>query len=177
MRIKNLISVIVPVYNVKDYLDECVSSLIAQTYKQLEIILVDDGSKDGSGELCDKYANDDDRIKVIHKSNGGLSSARNAGLDVARGEFVGFVDSDDFLAVDMYQMLHAEMVKNEKVGICSCMIFQYYNCESRIYRKEWNVSEPRFVREDNFVSDFISAKRNFVICSKLFRADVIDSVH
>ncbi len=100
-----LISVIVPVYNVEQYLPRCVDSILAQTYRNLEIILVDDGTKDASDRICDDYAARDSRIKVIHKENGGLSSARNAGIDIARGEFLGFVDSDDWIEPEMYEQL------------------------------------------------------------------------
>jgi len=98
-----LISVIVPVYNVEAYLSRCVDSILAQTYENLEIILVDDGTKDSSDKICDDYAARDPRVKVIHKENGGLSSARNAGMDIARGEYIGFVDSDDWIEPDMYR--------------------------------------------------------------------------
>lgn len=100
-----LISVIVPVYNVEKYLDRCVKSIINQTYSNLEIILVDDGSSDNSPKICDEYAKTDDRIKVIHKENGGVCSARNIGLEHCKGEYVGFVDSDDWLAPTMYENL------------------------------------------------------------------------
>ena len=88
-----LVSVIVPVYNVEEYLGRCVDSILAQTYTNLEVILVDDGAKDSSGSICDAYAGKDSRVKVIHKENGGLSSARNAGIDVALGAYLEFVDS------------------------------------------------------------------------------------
>ena len=102
---EGLISVIVPVYNVKTYLDECIQSILNQTYKKLEIILVDDGSTDGSGELCDSYAQVDSRINIIHKENGGLSDARNKGMEVATGEYIGFVDADDYIESNMYEVL------------------------------------------------------------------------
>ena len=92
------ITVIIPVYNVEKYLEQCIKSVIGQTYKNLEIILVDDGSTDKSGQICDKYAELDDRIFVIHKANGGLSDARNAGLEILSGEYVTFVDSDDYVS-------------------------------------------------------------------------------
>ena len=98
-----LLSVIVPVYNVEDYLGRCVDSILAQTYKNLEVILVDDGAKDSSGSVCDAYAGKDDRVRVIHKENGGLSSARNAGLDICRGTYIAFVDSDDWIEPDAYE--------------------------------------------------------------------------
>ena len=101
-----LLSIIVPVYNVAAYLPRCVDSILAQSYKNLEIFLVDDGSADDSGRICDAYAEKDHRIRVIHKENGGLSSARNAALAVASGAYIGFVDSDDWIEPEMYgQML------------------------------------------------------------------------
>ena len=103
------ISVIVPVYNVEKYLDNCINSIVNQTYDNLEILLVDDGSKDNSGSLCDEWALRDNRIKVIHKQNGGASSARNAGLDAATGEYIGFVDADDYIDIDMYEIMYAEI--------------------------------------------------------------------
>lgn len=99
------ISVIVPVYNTKDFLEQCVQSILSQTYKNLEVLLVDDGSTDGSAELCDALSEQDARITVIHKPNGGASSARNAGLDAMRGEFVLFVDSDDYIHPQMCEVL------------------------------------------------------------------------
>lgn len=100
------VSVIVPVYNVRRYLGQCVDSLLAQTLQEIEIILVDDGSTDGSGKLCDSYAGADARIRVIHKENGGLASARNAGLRAARGRYLGFVDGDDWVSPRMFETLY-----------------------------------------------------------------------
>lgn len=100
-----LISIIVPVYNVEKYIEKCIQSIINQTYKNLEIILVDDGSKDKSGLICDIYEKKDNRIKVIHKENGGLSDARNEGLKIASGDLIGFVDSDDYIDDDMFETL------------------------------------------------------------------------
>ena len=97
---KALVSVIVPIFMVEEYLDECIQSIVGQTYSNLEIILVDDGSLDGCPQKCDEWARKDHRIRVIHKPNGGLSSARNAGLDIAKGEYIAFVDSDDYITPD-----------------------------------------------------------------------------
>lgn len=102
---KKLISVMVPVYNVAPYITNCLESLIHQTYTNLEIILVDDGSTDNSLEICQEYAKKDKRIKVIHKENGGLSTARNAGLDVATGDYYSFVDSDDYISTRFYEIM------------------------------------------------------------------------
>lgn len=106
-----LISVIVPVYNIQDYLERCVRSIMGQTYKNLEILLVDDGSTDGSGELCERLAKEDERIRVFHKENGGSSSARNVGIREAKGDYLGFIDSDDYIEPDMYELLASTIVK------------------------------------------------------------------
>lgn len=116
---KGLISVIVPVYNVEQYLDECVSSIINQTYRNIEIILVDDGSTDDSSSKCDVWAEKDARIRVIHKTNGGLSDACNAGLDICRGEYIGFVDSDDLIEHSMYETM-LEALTREGADLCCC---------------------------------------------------------
>lgn len=114
-----MISIIVPVFGVEPFLDECVLSLLRQTYEDLEIILVDDGSPDCCDRICDHYAALDPRIRVIHKKNGGLSDARNAGLDVACGEYIGFVDSDDYVSSDMFAFLHSLMENtNSDISIC-----------------------------------------------------------
>ena len=105
------VSIIVPVYKVEKYLARCVESLLGQTLSDIEIILVDDGSPDNCPALCDEWASKDDKIKVIHKENAGLGYARNSGLDVAVGEYVGFVDSDDYIEIDMYEKLYAAAVK------------------------------------------------------------------
>lgn len=107
-----LISVIVPVYNIMDWLPRCVQSLRRQTYQRLEILLVNDGSTDGTGQLCDTLAAEDERIRVLHKENGGSSSARNMGIEQARGEYLGFVDSDDYIEPDMYMQLYRAAARN-----------------------------------------------------------------
>lgn len=119
MNRETLISVIVPVYNVEHFLPRCVDSILAQTHKNLEIILVDDGAKDRSGAICDEYAVKDPRVTVIHKENGGLSSARNAGLDAARGEYIAFVDSDDWIEPEMYGHMLSLMEKYDAGLVCA----------------------------------------------------------
>ena len=121
-----LISIIVPVYKTEQYLPQCIESILAQTYKNLEIILIEDGSPDNCGAICDKYAAQDKRIVVVHKENGGVSSARNVGLKIAKGEYIGFVDSDDYIAPDMYEYLYGLIVR-ENVGIAMCNFYQEKN--------------------------------------------------
>ena len=122
------ISVIVPVYKVEKYLDRCVESIVNQTYKNLEIILVDDGSPDNCPAMCDAWAEKDERIRVIHKENGGLSDARNAGMDIATGDYIGFVDSDDWIEPDMYQFLMNNILENDS-DISRCGLFVEYEDE------------------------------------------------
>ena len=115
-----LISIIIPVYNVERYLEKCINSIINQTYKNLEIILVDDGSEDASGVLCDHYAKIDKRIIVIHKKNGGLSDARNVGIKKARGRYLAFIDSDDSVDIDIIKYLYSLIKRyNTKMSICT----------------------------------------------------------
>lgn len=115
-----LISVIVPVYKVEAYLDRCIQSIVDQTYRNLEIILVDDGSPDNCGAMCDAWATKDSRIKVIHQSNAGAGAARNAALDIAQGEWIGMIDSDDFIAPHMYEHLYS--LTNPDIDIAECCI-------------------------------------------------------
>ena len=114
-----LISVVVPVYNTEKYLKHCIMSITCQTYRNLEILLVDDGSDDSSGIICDELAKTDDRICVIHQENAGLSAARNSGIDIAKGEYIGFVDSDDYIASDMYEKL-MNMIRCSEADMAVC---------------------------------------------------------
>lgn len=113
------LSVIVPVYNVEKYLEKCIDSILRQTFTEFELILVNDGSTDKSGLICEEYVKLDKRVKVIHKNNGGLSSARNAGLDIANGEYIGFIDSDDYIDPNMLNQMYIT-AKNYNADIVSC---------------------------------------------------------
>ena len=114
-----MVSVIIPIYNVEKYLSECIESVINQTYSDLEIILVNDGSTDNCRDICERYKRKDSRIKLVHKNNGGLSSARNAGIDVANGDYYTFIDSDDYIMSDMIeQLVYAIQSANADVSIC-----------------------------------------------------------
>ena len=124
-----MISVIIPVYNVEAYLKECVDSVLAQTYLDYEIILVDDGATDRSGQICDDYAQMDQRVRVIHQKNGGLSAARNTGMKAALGEYILFLDSDDYLLVNSLQDLHAHAVENQADVVFFDGFVFYDGCE------------------------------------------------
>lgn len=115
----SLISIIVPVYNVKSFITVCIESIACQTYRNLEMILIDDGSTDNSGDICDEYALKDSRIKVIHKKNGGLSDARNVGIDLAQGDYIAFIDSDDFIYPEYFEYLY-EMISKNNADMSSC---------------------------------------------------------
>lgn len=116
---EKMISVVVPVYNVSAYLKQCIDSLVAQTYKNIEIILINDGSTDNSGEICDEYASNFSNISVFHKENGGLSDARNKGIEIARGDFISFIDSDDYVSKYFYEyLMHAATEYKSDIIIC-----------------------------------------------------------
>lgn len=126
-----LISVIVPIYNVEKYLGRCIESIVNQTYKNTEIILVDDGSPDNCPEMCDDWEKKDERIKVIHKENGGLSDARNAGLEIASGDYISFIDSDDYISTDFFSLMINAMIK-EKSDIVECNVIKFGGNEVQI---------------------------------------------
>ncbi|WP_160722253.1 glycosyltransferase [Bacillus sp. USDA818B3_A] len=124
------LSIIVPVYKVVPYLKKCIDSILSQTFSDFELILVNDGSPDKCGEICDQYAKHDSRIKVIHKNNGGISSARNAGIEAAKGYYIGFVDSDDFIHANMYRILFETAIKHSAdIAVCD---FKYVNMDEVI---------------------------------------------
>ncbi|WP_454947502.1 glycosyltransferase family 2 protein [Gemella sanguinis] len=142
------ISVIVPVYNVEQYLERCVDSIINQTYTNLEIILVNDGSTDNSGKLCDELAKKDERIRVIHKENGGLSDARNRGIDESESDLVGFIDSDDYIDSDMYEVL-LKNLNDTDADLSMCALYDVYNNtpEAQVTNKEtWKLSSEQAIR-------------------------------
>ena len=163
-----MVTVIVPVYNVIDYLDRALESIVNQTHDDLEIILVDDGSTDGSGARCDEWAKKDSRIKVIHKKNGGLSSARNAGLDIAAGDFISFPDSDDYIDKDYFEKMLAEMDDPEVTMVCCGMIATSITGEETIQS-----SEKRIVfSKEGALEDIFRYRLNVrpSACNKLYRA-------
>lgn len=165
----NLISVIIPIYNAEKYLEKCIESILIQTHKDFELILVDDGSKDNSGRICDEYAKKDSRIRVIHKKNAGVSTARNTGIESAKGEFIAFVDSDDWLQKNSLEILYKE-IKAQNADLVAGAFErivrqgrQRHNIKSKLYYGD-EIAEN--------ITDLISCLAG-TVWAKLFRRDII----
>lgn len=168
------ISVIVPVYNVEAYLRECVESIIHQSFADLEIILVDDGSKDNSGNICNQYAEKDKRVRVIHKENGGLSDARNCGLKVATSEFISFIDSDDYIDIDFYSVL-LQAVREQNSDIAVSAICHFVSAEKLKIRK---IDKAKLCYRDEAMKELIISKRiSNSVCNKLFRRKLFEDIY
>ena len=165
-----LVSVIIPVYNVEKYLKKCADSVLNQTYRNLDIILVDDGSTDLSGKMCDELGIDDKRVTVIHKQNGGLSDARNAGLNVARGEYYAFVDSDDYISSDMIEIMVNSARENScEIAICNMVKFSESGESALFYHP---VAQKQILLGEN---RFKTLKQPSV-CNKLFKASLFQNI-
>ena len=169
----DLISVIVPIYNVEEYLSKCIDSIIHQTYENLEIILIDDGSLDNSGNICDKYAQNDKRIQVIHKKNGGLSDARNVGISKASGRYITLIDSDDYVLEDYVDFLY-KLLKEKNADMSVCKQKVIYENGGEIYtgtNKEYILTPKETLRMALYSNDFdISA------WGKLYKKELFDKV-
>lgn len=171
-----LISVILPIYNVELYLEECIESVIRQSYKNLEIILVDDGSTDQSSNICDEYAKIDNRIKVIHKENGGLSDARNAGIFASSGSYIALVDSDDLVAQDFIAELY-ECCINSNAMIAACEYSKFSNKEEIIAPNAWAISQILSGRE--LIKQIYQGQAGafgFVAWNKLYDRKLFDTI-
>lgn len=166
-----LISVIVPVYRVEKYLHRCVESILAQTYTNLEIILVNDGSPDNSGKICDKYAKKDSRIKVIHKKNGGVSSARNAGLKIVIGNYVTFIDSDDYISESYIHTLFSSIKDSD---ICCCMYREITEAGKTIRVVENLKKTTVMPVNENF--NYCFTQCNMMIFGKLFKKSILNNL-
>lgn len=179
----NKVSVIVPVYNTEQYLKECVDSLLKQTLTDLEIILIDDGSPDNSACICDEYAKLDSRVKVIHKENGGLSSARNAALDICKGEYIGFVDSDDFVEPTMFEELYNSAINyNSDISICALSTFSEKSIIPKMLPFEKEVYKDSDIMKCFLVpllgenpNEKIKYLEGFV-CRQLFKREIIGNI-
>lgn len=174
---KDLISVVVPIYNVERFLPICIESIISQSYKKLQIILVDDGSTDNCGNICDEYASRDERVEFIHKQNGGLSDARNVGIERAKGKYITFVDSDDAIEFDMIEYLYGLMFENE-ADISVCQKLDVDESGQNLNIKGSSI-DTTYVLHDNetCMHDFL-AKRNISVTAwgKLYRLDLFHDI-
>jgi glycosyltransferase involved in cell wall biosynthesis len=162
------ISIIVPVYNVEQYINRCINSLLGQTLKDIEIILVDDGSPDRCPQICDEYARKDSRIKVIHKKNGGLGYARNSGLELATGEYIAFVDSDDYVNINMYEKLYNETINNN---------FDIVYCGFIVENKDKSTYEEN--KRDRILqtrNDILNLCRNMIACDAQIKTERSESM-
>lgn len=170
---KDLISVIVPVYKVEKYLEKCIESIIKQTYTNLQIILVDDGSPDNCGKICDEYAKKDSRIEVIHKINGGLSDARNVGINRANGRYIGFVDSDDYIKEDMYEKL-INLIKEYDADISICNLYDVIDGNECIRNKDNGIHE--YSRIDILKEILLDKNIQSYAWNKLYKKELFDEI-
>lgn len=168
------ISVVVPVYNVEKYFDNCVESLVNQTYSELEIILVDDGSSDGCPQMCDEWAGKDTRIKVIHKTNGGLSDARNAGMKIATGKYISFIDSDDYIALDFFETLLSVM-KKENSDIVECGVVKFYE-DSRFEKYSDDLAVTTFETESALSGLIAENPFHQHVWNKLYKTKLVKDI-
>lgn len=170
-----MVSIIIPVYNVQDYLARCVDSVLTQTYTDLEIILVDDGSIDISGDICDEYALHDARVRVIHKENGGLSDARNAGLDVARGNYVAFIDADDYVHPSFVELL----LKTINETGAQIAVSTWQELKDGDKPRKVKTKRPRctiLTQEEAISSVFYQKKLNHSACSRIFETQLFNNL-
>ena len=166
------LSVIVPVYKVEKYIHKCVESILNQTFTDFELILVDDGSPDDCGRICDEYAKKDARVRVIHKENGGQSSARNIGLDAARGEIIGFVDSDDDIDINMYQYL-IEFMDKEKLDLVFCDV---YLIRGTRIREQSMYSSNKVLSREQGLNDNLICKIDNAVWNKIYKKDIFENL-
>lgn len=171
-----LISVIVPIYNVADYLEECIRSITGQTYPHLEIILVDDGSTDRCGQICDRFAEHDSRIQVVHQPNRGLSAARNAGLERANGSFISFIDSDDYLDARFHETLLQPLLKHPDIGITACQSYKVEKGKTAPMPSAYSISLPTLLSYRDCCEKAILSQINVCVWNKLYRAHLLKEV-
>lgn len=171
---EDLISIIVPVYNVEKYIEKCLDSIINQTYENLQIILIDDGSSDASGRICDEYAEKDSRIQVIHQENRGVSNARNHGLNLAKGRYIGFCDSDDWIELDMYEYLY-DLLKNSACDISTCGVWM--ECPDKVYEIGFSRKKNQKFNRKNAIVEFHRRKNmsDWMWC-KLFSSEILKNI-
>lgn len=171
---EDLVSVIVPVYNVENYLRECLDSIVAQTYLNIEVILIDDGSKDSSGKICDEYADKDNRVKVIHKENGGVSAARNTGLDIAKGDWISYVDSDDYIESTMIETLIC-LAKGHDVELAMCSFKDISECDNVLQE-----NDIRIFSKDELIYNYVVRNADYCITEgiwdRIYKRELVEGL-
>lgn len=169
------ISVVIPVYNVEKYLSECLDSVIYQTYKNLQIILVDDGSTDSSGKICDEYAEKDDRITVVHQSNAGAGAAKNTGLELIDGDYFSIIDSDDYIELDMYEKM-VNSLENYNADIVQCLFKDLFVNDSfdRKYKIKGNY--PKVLTSKKFLSELLYDWKYAIFANKVFKTSLLKDI-
>lgn len=170
---EDLISIVIPVYKVEKYLEKCIESVLKQTYTNLQIILVDDGSPDNCGKICDEYAKRDSRIDVIHKVNGGLSEARNVGISKAKGRYIGFVDSDDYIKENMYEIL-LNLIKKYNADASICNLYDVIEGKEYIRNKNNGIQE--YSRLDILKEVLLDKNIQSYAWNKLYKKELFDEV-
>ena len=169
------LSIIVPVYKVEKQLEQCIRSILNQSFTNFELILVDDGSPDKCGEICDEYEKKDKRIKVIHKKNGGLSDARNAGLDIAKGKYIGFVDSDDIIHPEMYERMY-NFINKYNVDIVQCKFKKFKSIEDINKLSNINNTNIEYYTSKEAIMDMIdNNKINVNTWNKLYKRELFEN--
>lgn len=168
------ISIIVPVYNVEQFISECINSILNQTFRDFELILINDGSTDKSGQICDEFASKDERIVVVHKENGGQSSARNKGIDLAKGEYIGFIDSDDWIEHDMYQIMYTKAIETG-AEIAACNIVQYNKDSSKYYFCQ-DPTDYVCDRKSAMQELYLNERLTFSPCNKLIKRELFREI-
>lgn len=171
----SLISVVIPVYNVEKYLCECLDSIVNQTYKNLQIILVDDGSTDKSGEICDEYAKKDERITVVHQKNAGAGAAKNAGLDLIKGSYFSIIDSDDYIELDMYEKMISYMLKY-KVDIVQCLFRKVF--VNGFFDRGYAIPkrQDKKIKAQQFLAEYLYDWKYAVFWNKLFKTELLNNI-
>lgn len=170
---EDLISLIIPVYNVEKYIRECIDSVICQSYKNIEIIIVDDGSRDNSGKICDKYAENDRRIQVIHKKNEGVSKARNVGIEMAKGKYISFVDADDIINKEYVKTLY-NLCKGENADISICGT-EDFDCSGKIFSKSLRYKNN--LNSEEGLKELLNEKYyTCVVWAKMYKRELFNDI-
>ena len=170
------VSIIVPVYNAQEYLKRCVDSILSQDYRDFELLLMDDGSKDASGEICDAYAQQDGRVRVVHKENTGVSDTRNQALELARGTFLQFLDSDDWIVPEATRLL----VRSMEEYNCDMVISDFYRVSGERLAQKGDIEEDKVMSRQEFASYMIENPADFyygVLWNKMYRRSIIEEYH